>query len=300
MPPDGAARSPGAMRARAKLVTEQVIDRHGHGVSRVSVLRSQAPLVLRPTRPKGVEPGVGHAAGVARVALTSGAAGPLGGDELVLDVHVGAGSTLVLNEISATLLLPGARGGRSHMRITIRVDDDAMLVWLPEPVIAAHDCDHAHDIRVELAPSARLLMRDELLLGRHREMPGDLTQTLRISRAGRALFHQQLRLGPSARGWTSPAVVGANKCIGTVLVVDPAWSEQALEVKRLARDAALLPLQGPAVMISALSGDTLSLRRVLHQGIALLGPRWAPSAVTVNAPDALRHAHADASCMTVV
>lgn len=299
MPPDVATCSPGSMRARAKLATESRVDRQGRRVSRVCVLRSQAPLVLRPTRPKGMEPAVEHAAGAARVALASGAAGPLGGDELALDIHVGAGSTLVLNEISATLLLPGARGGRSHMRITIQVDDDAMMVWMAEPVIAASNCNHVHDIRVELASSARFLMRDELLLGRHRESPGDFTQNLRISRAGRALFHQQLRLGPSVRGWASPAVAGAHKCIGTVLAVDPVWAGSAPAVNLLAPDAALLPLEGPAVMISALAGDTLSLRRVLHQGIVLLGSRWAPTAAGTSARSMSSRSHAGSTRMTV-
>ncbi|HET7268476.1 MAG TPA: urease accessory protein UreD [Oleiagrimonas sp.] len=287
------------MHARATLATEQVLDRHGHVASRVCVLRSHAPLVLRPTLPKGIEPGVDQAADVARVALASGAAGPLGGDEFALDVRVGAGSTLVLNEISATLLLPGARGGCSHMRITVHVEADATLVWMPEPVIAARGCDHVHDIRVELAPSARFLMRDELLLGRHREPPGDLLQNLRVRRGGRALFHQQLRLGPSARGWRSPAVLGANKCVGTVLAVDPAWANDVPGVNLFARDAALLPLQGPAAMVSALAADSLALRRTLHRGIALLGARWAPAAASAGAACDAAVTGVDSSLVTV-
>lgn len=267
------------MTAQAFLVTEQIINAAGQCKSRVHRLRSQAPLVLRPTHPKGQEPLVHHADNVARVALASGAAGPLGGDELALDIHVGAGSTLVLNEISATLLLPGARGGRSRMRITVHVADAATFVWLPKPIIAAQDCDHSHDININLAPNARLFMRDELILGRHREPPGDLAQNIRIERDGQPLVHQQLRFGPSARGSSSPAALGSNECIGMVLAVDPTWSEKTPAADPFADNAALLPLAGPAIMINALGPETLSVRRLIDQGLSLLGEPWTASPI---------------------
>jgi urease accessory protein len=268
------------MTARASLATERVASGAGRAVTRLRILRSQAPLVLRPTLPKGPEPMVQPGAGVARVSLASGAAGPLGGDDLSLDIHVGQGSVLVLNEVSAMLLLPGARGGRSHMRISATVEDDATLVWLPEPVIAAHGCDHVHEITITLGVRARLFMRDELLLGRHRERPGNLTQRLCVRRGGRALFHQRLAVGSRARGWDSPAVLGAHKCIGSVLVVEPEWDEQVPGARVFGACAALLPLQGPAVLVSALANDTLALRRLLDQGAGLLGdslPAGTPS-----------------------
>ena len=62
--------------------------------------------------------------------------GPLGGDLLRLDVHVGAGSALALGEISPTLLLPGPRRERSRTEIDISVGAGATLAWFPELVIA--------------------------------------------------------------------------------------------------------------------------------------------------------------------
>ncbi|GHD37629.1 hypothetical protein GCM10007147_45800 [Nocardiopsis kunsanensis] len=82
----------------------------GRGVNRLSRLRSEGQLVLRPTRAKGFEPWAHSRGEVARVSLSSGTAGPLGGDRLHLDVVIGDGASLVLNEISATLALPGTTG----------------------------------------------------------------------------------------------------------------------------------------------------------------------------------------------
>ncbi|MEO7146550.1 MAG: urease accessory protein UreD [Terrimesophilobacter sp.] len=217
---------------------------------------------------------------MARVSLTSGAAGPLGGDDFVLEVRVGRGSTLVLNEVSSTLLLPGARGGVSQMRITITVEEYATLVWLPEPVIAAEHCNHVHDIDVALETSSRFLMRDELQLGRHREPPGNFTQRIRVRRTGRPLFHQHLTIGPATRGWRSSAVGGSHKALGTVLVVDPDWSEKPVPTHILADSATLFPLAGPAVLISALADDSLAIRRLLDRGVAWLGDPWASTAAT--------------------
>ncbi|WP_161495221.1 urease accessory protein UreD [Advenella sp. S44] len=266
------------MTARATLVTRQDLDHTGRRVSRVHTLRSQAPLILRPTQPKEPEPQVLRAASVARVSLVSGAAGPLGGDDFELNIRVGTGSTLLLNEISSTLLLPGARGGQSSMRINIAVEDDATFVWMAEPVIAAHGCRHEHTINIELAASARLFMRDALQFGRHKEQPGNLLQTLRVKRDGEPLFSQQQQIGPDAVGWCSCAVLGKHKCMGTVLVVDPQWCAIQPETNVFAVDAALLPLEGPAVMISALAAETWTLRKHLEHGINLLGERWSVAA----------------------
>lgn len=273
------------MSARASLSTKRGFDHAGQPISKVHVLHSHAALVLRPTQPKEAEPLVRRASQAARVSLVSGAAGPLGGDDFELNVCVGAGSTLLLNEISATLLLPGPRGGQSHMRINISVEDDASFVWMAEPVIAAHGCDHIHDVTINLASSARMLMRDQLLLGRHHEQPGDLLQNLRIRRGGESLFRQQVRLGPRALGWRSPAVIGAHKCLGTVLVVDPRWCEEPPASQLFAPDAALIPLEGPAVMISALAAETWTLSKRLSQGINLLGDPWSPAATTRDAQE---------------
>lgn len=268
----------GAMRARAAISTKLAFDRAGERVSRIQTLRSNSALVLRPTQAAGPEPLVRRADGVARVSLVAGAAGPLGGDDFALDICVGAGTTLLLNEISSTLLLPGARGGQSRMRIHITVQEEASFVWLAESVIAAQGCEHVHEVRVDLAPGARMLIRDELQLGRHKEQPGNLMQDLHIRCDGKTLFRQQLRLGPAAPGWRSPAVMGGHKCVGNVLVIDPQWREAPPAARVFAPDAALMPLEGPAVAISALATDAWALRQRLDQGIQLLGDPWSPTA----------------------
>jgi urease accessory protein len=263
------------MRARACLATELATQPDGSVQSRVSTLRSEAPLMLRLTWAKESEPAIAKTLNAARVCLAAGAAGPIGGDEYSLDIDVGAGSALVLRDISATLLLPGPCGEQSRMRTTIHVAADATLIWLPEPLIAARGCHHLNEVSIELDPGARLLLREELLLGRHGESPGTLRQRLCVRRGSQPLHQQHLDLGPGASGWNTPAVAGNHRALGSALIVDPAWGDDIPQAKLLSGDAALLPLAGPAALVSALAADSLALRRLLDSGLESLNPFWS-------------------------
>lgn len=243
--------------------------------SRIRTLRSDGPLVLRPGHPKGPEPLTHRRHDVARVSLAAGTAGPLGGDRYDLQVRVGAGSTLVLTEVSAMLVLPGAGGGQSRMSITAWVEDGATFVWWPEPIIAARRCNHHHDVRIALAPGARMILREEVLLGRHDEAPGDFDSRLRVTRAGTALYDQQLTFGPASDGWNGAAVLDDSTAVGSVVAVDPAWGDTPPPAAPFHANAARTPLPGPGVAISAVAPDSLALRGLLTRGLNELGPPWA-------------------------
>ncbi|PVA10619.1 urease accessory protein [Pelagivirga sediminicola] len=262
----------GAMSARAVLASEL----NGKGrISRIRTLRSDGPLVLRKSNPKGPEPLTRRRHDVARVALAAGTAGPLGGDDYALDVNVGAGSTLVLQEVSAMLILPGQGGAQSKMAINITVEQGATFVWWAEPVIAAHRCNHLHDVRIALAPDARMILREEILLGRHGEAPGDFSSRLRITRGGLALYDQQIAFGPSSDGWDGAAVLGGHRATGSVIAVDPDWVDAPPAAAPFDQNAALTPLAGPGAAIGAVAPDSLELRRLLMRGVTELGPSWA-------------------------
>lgn len=269
------------MSARAHLGTTleavgaQPVSAGGRAHTRLSTLRSDAPLVLRPTIGKGREPWVRGDRTAARVSLTAGAAGPIGGDELELTVHVGAGSTLVLTEISHTLLLPNHDRATSTLTTRVTVERGATLVWLPEPVIAARGCQHIGTTDIDLGEGARLLVREELLLGRHGEPSGQLLQRLRVTASDRPLYHQDLQLGNDTG--RSPAVAGEFQAVGSILVVDPDWTPATQPAARpLTATATLMPLARGSVLISALAANSLDLRATLDRGVAALGGLWDP------------------------
>jgi urease accessory protein len=261
------------MCARAHLATQLCSTSGGRESSCISTLHSESPMVLRIARAKAPEPWAADALDVARVTLAAGAAGPVGGDDLALAVEVGERSSLVLSQVSPTLLLPGPHGGQSRTRVRIHVAAGGTLIWLPEPMIAARDCDHLNDVAVRLDQGARFFMREEILLGRHGEFGGQVAQRISVRLAGRPLYRQDLRVGtPDA---DTPSVLGGHRAVGSTVIVDPSWVEHRPETRRLDGEAAVLALDGPAVLISALGGDNLQLRSQLTAGLTALGPPWA-------------------------
>lgn len=157
--------------------------------------------------------------------------------------------------------------------MTVRVGAGATFVCLPEPIIAAAGCHHRAVTTISLDRGARLLVREEMILGRANEAPGSISQRLRVTHAGRPLHTQELCIGAAAPAWQGPAVTGGRRAVGTLLLVDPSLAAEP-PVSGPAGgpgvDLALLPLAGPAVLVTALAPDSLALRRRLDQGLGSL------------------------------
>ncbi len=231
------------------------------GATALTVLHGQPPLLPRRTGPAGGP--------VAEVHLVGGAAGPLGGDRLRLDVEIGPGAALVLRTVAATVALPGPAGEISSSVMVVRVAAGGRFAWLPEPLVAAAGCDHHTESIVELAEGAQLLWRDELVAGRHGEQPGRLRQATRIRYAGTIILGQELELGPDSE-WASPAILGGARVTGSLVLVSPDWDDP-LSAASVA-GAARMPLAGPAVLCTGVADDVPTLRRA----VAVLVPTaWA-------------------------
>lgn len=244
-----------ALRARA-VVGARLID----GATRLTTLRSDPPLTLR------------EAAGA--VYLAASAAGPVGGDEVELDVEVGPGAVLEVRTVAATLVLPGPAPAPSRSDCRVTVSDGAELRWRPEPVVAVRGCDHRTVARIDLAPTSGLVWREELVLGRHGEPGGSVLQRLEIDRGGVALIRTEHALGPRWPGSNGPAGAGGHRVVGTLVVVGtPAAAAGASaaagldpggEVEGGGRAAWVEPAPG-AVVLWAVAPSARSLRAVLDR-----------------------------------
>ncbi|MFD3523976.1 urease accessory protein UreD [Streptomyces sp. NPDC058653] len=241
----------------------------GRGGTALPVLESDGPLALRRTRPATGRPG-------ARVTVVGAMSAPLGGDRLALEAVVRDGAALTVDAAAATIALPGHRAGdepADHAGYDTRltVGEGAALHWLPEQLISVTGSDLRAHTRVELAPTARLVLREELILGRHGEAPGTLTTRLTVHHDGRPLLDQQLALGPGAPGgWDGGAVLGGHRAVGQLLLVRPEFEEKPVAPRLLGDTAVLTPLAGPGALVTALAPDARALRRVLDEVLAEL------------------------------
>nr|BFE34855.1 urease accessory protein UreD [Actinomadura rugatobispora] len=221
-------------------------ERGPSGATRLTRLRSDGPLALRET------PGAVHMVGAA--------AGPLGGDELELEVRVGPGARLVVRSVATTLALPG--DGESRMTVRAEVGEGGHLDYAPEPTVAAAGCRHRALARIDLAEGATLRWYEELILGRHREPPGRHISRFDVTAAGVPLLRHELRLDdPAVHG--SRAVLAGARAVGSVLLAGPGFTGTP---PRTGEGWAVLPLAGPGVLVTAVAPDSAALRRRLRAG----------------------------------
>lgn len=231
----------------------------GRGGTSLPVLDGEGPLALRRTRGSGTE---------ARVTLVGAMSGPLGGDHLTVEARVGPDAHLHVGSAAATIALPGQAKGEARYDVRLDVDGGGELRWLPEQLISAGGSELSVTSRVELRRGARLVFREEQVLGRVAENPGRLTSRLTVRHDGRTLLDQELACGPGAPGgWDGPAVLAGRRALGQLVVVQPEFEEEPPPARMLGEYAALTPLAGPAVLVTALAPDALLLRRIMDEAL---------------------------------
>ncbi|MEU5836311.1 urease accessory protein UreD [Streptomyces diacarni] len=231
----------------------------GRGGTALPLRSGEGPFAVRRTR--SADPSR------ARVTLVGAMSAPLGGDRLAIETRVRAGAALRVDGSAATLALPGRTADPAHWDVWLQVGEGGLLHWLPEPLISVCGSELRQRIRAELAPGARLVLRDEQVLGRAGEGPGRLTSRLTVRYAGRPLLDQQLDFGPGAPGWDDGAVLGGHRAVGQLLVVDPGLGDEPEQSRLLGETAAVTPLAGPGVLVTAVAQDALRLRRVLDEAL---------------------------------
>ena len=154
---------------------------------------------------------------------------------------------------------------------------------------------------VRLAADATLLLRDEVLLGRHGERGGACRTRLAVDRDGargwRPLLRHELDVSGTDAPSLGPAVLAGHRAAGTLLSVEPGptgGTDEADEtgVVGVADDTsgtdgavepwvAVMPLAGPGVLVTALAHDTRVLRQRLDWGLDQLPGRSARVAAGV-------------------
>lgn len=251
-----AARQAATAGVRA---TARVMAATRGGTTTLPVLDGDGPFELRRLRSRGTE---------ARVCVIGAMCAPLGGDRLRIEATAQHGAALHITSAAATLALRGPTPEHATYDVHLTAAEHAELHWLPKPLICAAGSNLRQTWTVDLAPTARLVLREEQVLGRAGEPPGHVVTRLTVRRGGRVLLDQEAEYGPGAPGWDGPAVLAGHRATGQILIVDPAFENMPPEVQLLGSapedgQAILTPLQGPAALVTAIAPDGLRLRHLL-------------------------------------
>ena len=250
----------GRARNRVTASAEIVAEPGPGGTTRLPLLRSQVPLVLR-RAPEAVY-------------LVSAAAAPLGGDRLDLRIEVRAGAVLRLRTVAASIALPGLDGGESLLRVTATVAAGGRLEYLPEPVVVADGARHATNITVSVAEGGSLILRDELHpwppRRARRRVPRLPARRLRRP----ALLRQALDVSGSDAVTGGPAILSGHRAVGTLLQVGLAPDAASMPHASPGHGGpppggggpwvAVMPLAtAPATLVTVLANDAVTLRKSL-------------------------------------
>lgn len=182
----------------------------------------------------------------AQVALVAGGAMLVGGDRIAVEVEVGEGCALELEDVGGTLAYPG-EGRRSAFDVTIRLAARARLVWHSHPFVVADGAAVDRTVTITLAEGAVLCLRETLVLGRTGERGGALRSRLRArTAAGDPLLLEDLDLD-GAHPVTG--VLGSHRVLDSVLLLGARPEAAPID------GTVVLDLEEPGSLARALAHD---------------------------------------------
>jgi len=211
--------------------------------------------------------------------------GLLGGDRLTLSVKIGAGTNVQLTTTGATRVYrPRAGASDTTQTNEIRVAENALLEYVPDPLIPFAGARYVQRTSIHLAPGAGLFWWEIVAPGR--EARGEVFKYGRVEMRtdliadGRLIAAERVRLEPGNHALLSPARMGPYRYWATFYICRvglDAGAWLAAET-RLREVAAQFAQPGDSLWgVSTLVADGLVVRGVARRGrdvIAGLHALW--------------------------
>lgn len=165
----------------------------------------------------------GARVGELEAVIVNTAGGIAGGDRFDFDISVGPNANFVLSSAAAEKVYRSL-GPESTIDVKLNAAAGATLAWLPQETILFDRAKLRRTIDVSLAPDARLILAEALVLGRtamdESVAEGSLFDRWRVSRAGRLVFAETLRLdGAISAKLSEAAVARGGVAVATLLIV---------------------------------------------------------------------------------
>ena len=259
-------RTEGHLRLRAARVGDR---------TRVTELECHAPLqLLRAHHLDAALPDM------AQAFVVSPSGGVLQGDRLEMAVRVDGGARLRLDTPSAMRLyrMPDAS---AEIAVSLTVEGDGYLEYLPEPAIPFAGSNFAATTRCEVAEGATLILADVVTAGRAAR--GEVHRFRRyqslvaISRPGGPVLARDATILDPDEGLAIPGRLGPFAALGSLYVMRTGFDPQLL--RDAVTDAAI---EGAQAGASALPGE-------LGAWLKVLGPDGPSVAAAIGAAAAAAH-----------
>jgi urease accessory protein len=152
-----------------------------------------------------------------RIGLVATTALLLGGDEVDLTVEVGPGVALEMFDVAGTVAYHG-RGRPASWRTTIALADDACLGYAGQPFVVSDGADVTRTMDLDLAGSARLRLRDTLVLGRNGQIGGRVQSRTNLRAGGVTVWREDTDLDPAGIR-DLPGMLAGRRVIDTLVII---------------------------------------------------------------------------------
>ncbi|MEH0109414.1 urease accessory protein UreD [Tersicoccus sp. MR15.9] len=277
--PGGGAREPERFRGELELTVEP---RHGRSVAGHQFHRG----ALRVLRPLYLDP-IGHpdATGQVTYVVVNPGGAYLDGDRYRIQVTLAPAAQLLLTGQAATKIYRTPRTGATQT-LTARLAAGSRFEYLPDQLIAYRGARYRQDTRVEMDPSASLVLADVVTPG---WSPGGepfrydaLRLRTAVTMEGRSVVVDNLQLahGDGDTDPTAPGLLEGRTHVGTLLVVDPRITADDVDAARaqLARRPELLggatTLAVPGLALRVLGDSTGAVTAAIHAVVDGLRAAW--------------------------
>ena len=214
--------------------------------------------------------------------LVNTAGGVTGGDRFHYGGEAEAGAALTLSTQAAERAYRARGGEVGRVAVTLKAGADARIDWLPQETILFDGASLARRLEADLAPGARLLAAEPVILGR--PAMGEAVRSLRftddwrIRREGRLIYADALRLIGDANDIAARrAVLDSAGAFASLALFTPDGEAEALltPLRALLPETAGASLIRPGVLAARIAAPTgFDLRRALIPALELL--RGAP------------------------
>ncbi|OYX43904.1 MAG: urease accessory protein UreD [Rhodobacterales bacterium 32-67-9] len=246
----------------------QIVHQRSHGAAAAGLVLVDGRARLKELRQEGsakvLLPHVGGA--VPEMVFLNTSGGLASGDRLSYRLDLGPGVRAVATTQTAERAYR-ATGSPAEVAAEVRVGAGGWLDWLPQETILFDGARLDRRTRIELGEGAGCLLLETVILGR--AAMGEtvarvaLSDLRLISRAGRPVFMERLRLDDATLG-RGAAVLGTARAFASVVLVDARAEDRLGAVRAVAGepgvDWAASAFSGKLV-VRAMAADAFHLRR---------------------------------------